>query len=139
MIFTIAPLVQEAKTTRRWLTTLGIFTGALLFVLGLFGAGMAWAGTALAARVTTPHTREVIASIALTAVGGLALAIALGELGLIRPLLPRATAVPGAADPARRPLVVAVVFGAIMAIFSPLAAYALGTGVAAAEPDGSPW
>src|SRR5262245_13463487 len=133
MIFTIAPLVQEAKTTRRWLTTLGIFTGALLLVLGLFGAGMAWAGTALAARVTTPYAREVIASLALTVMGGLALAIALGELGLMRRLLPRATAVPGAADPARRPLVVAVVFGAIMAIFSPLAAYALVIGWVAAQ------
>ncbi|MGH7277530.1 MAG: hypothetical protein ACREJG_02485, partial [Candidatus Rokuibacteriota bacterium] len=78
MIFTIAPLVQEAKTTRRWLTTLGIFTGAMLLVLALFGAGMAWAGAAVAARVTTPHAREVIASLALTTLGLLALVIALG-------------------------------------------------------------
>ena len=61
MIFTIAPLVQEARTRRRWMVTLGIFTGALLAVLGVFGAAMAWAGSAVVATVTTPHAREVIA------------------------------------------------------------------------------
>jgi hypothetical protein len=33
MIFTIAPLVQAAKTRRHWFTTLGTFTGALLLAL----------------------------------------------------------------------------------------------------------
>ena len=69
MIFTIAPLVQEAKTRRQWLRTLGIFTGALLVALGAFGAAMAWAGTVVAARVTTPWAREAIASVALTLLG----------------------------------------------------------------------
>lgn len=133
MIFTIAPLVQEAKTTRRWLITLGTFTGALLLVLGLFGAGMTWAGTSLAARVTTPYAREVIASLALTGVGLVALAIALGELGVTRRLLPRATAAPTATGLAWWPFIVAVGFGATMAIFSPLAAYALVIGWVAAQ------
>ena len=44
MIFTITPLVQEAKTKRQWLRTFGIFTAALVVVLGAFGAAMAWAG-----------------------------------------------------------------------------------------------
>jgi len=94
MIFTITPLVQEAKTRRQWLRTLGIFTGALLVVLGAFGAAMAWAGAAVAAKVTTPWAREAIASIALTIVGLLALMVALGELGVIRPLLPEVRTVP---------------------------------------------
>ena len=63
MIFTIAPLVQEAKTRRRWLVTLGLFTAVLLAVLALFGAAMAWAGAAVVGKVTTPYAREVIASL----------------------------------------------------------------------------
>lgn len=135
MIFTIAPLVQEAKTRRRWMAALGLFTGALLAVLGVFGAAMAWAGSAVAAQVTTPWAREATASVALSVLGLLALAIALGELGLTRPLLPRltaaTTAVPGSLR--RRSLALALGFGATMAIFSPLSAYALVIGWVAAQ------
>ena len=133
MIFTIAPLVQAADTTRRWFTTLGMFTGALMLVLGLFGAGMAWAGSSAAATVTTPRAREIIASLALTVLGIAALAIALGELGITRRLLPAGTAAPSRATSTRRPLLVAITFGATMAIFSPLAAYALVIGWVAAQ------
>jgi cytochrome c biogenesis protein CcdA len=134
MIFTIAPLVQEAKTTRRWLATLALFTAALIAVLGIFGAGMTWAGAAVAARVTAPHTREMIASLMLTALGILALVSALGELGLTRPVLPRMTAVPGGGGSlARRTLTIALGFGATMAIFSPLSAYALVIGWVASQ------
>src|SRR5262245_43045095 len=112
MIFTIAPLVQEARTRRRWLRTLGLFTAALLAVLGLFGAAMTWAGAAVADRVTAPHAREAIASLALTILGLLALVMALGELGVIRPLLPRLTTAPDVAAPGgyRRALVIALAF-----------------------------
>ena len=140
MIFTITPLVQEAKTRRQWLRTLGIFTGALLVVLGAFGAAMAWAGAAVAAKVTTPWAREAIASIALTVVGVLALVVALGELGVIRPLLPQVRTVPtgpGTSSLSRRALIIALAFGATMAIFSPLSAYALIIGWVAASQ--SPW
>jgi len=136
MIFTIAPLVQEAKTRRRWLVTLGIFTVALLAVLGVFGAAMAWAGAAVAARVTTPWAREAIAACALTVLGLAALVIALGELGLTRSWLPRVTTAPGARATGslrRRALALALGFGATMAIFSPLSAYALVIGWVAAQ------
>src|SRR6266568_3919037 len=128
MIFTITPLVQEAKTKRQWLRTFGIFTAALVLVLGAFGAAMAWAGAAVAAKVTTPWAREAIASIALTVVGVLALVVALGELGVIRPLLPQVRTVPtgpGTSSLSRRALIIALAFGATMAIFSPLSAYAV--------------
>lgn len=136
MIFTIAPLVQEAKTRRRWLATLGIFTLALLAVLGVFGAAMAWAGAAVAARVTTPWAREAIAACALTVLGLAAVVLALGELGLTRPLLPRVTSAPGmplTGSLRRRALALALGFGATMAIFSPLSAYALVIGWVAAR------
>lgn len=137
MIFTITPLVQEAKTRRRWMAALGLFTGALLAVLGVFGAAMAWAGSAVAAQVTTPWAREATASVALSVLGLLALVIALGELGLARPLLPRLTAAPApTAAPGslrRRSLALALGFGATMAIFSPLSAYALVIGWVAAQ------
>lgn len=136
MIFTIAPLVQEAKTRRRWLATLALFTAALIAVLGVFGAGMTWAGAAVAAQVTTPRAREVIASLMLTSLGIIALVSALGELGLIRPILPRMTPVPGAGGSgslARRAVAIALVFGATMAIFSPLSAYALVIGWVASQ------
>jgi cytochrome c biogenesis protein CcdA len=109
-------------------------------VLGAFGAAMAWAGAAVAARVTTPWAREAIASVALTMLGVLALTIALGELGLIRPLLPEVRTVPTAgslSSLSRRALVIALAFGATMAIFSPLSAYALVIGWVAARQ--SPW
>ena len=136
MIFTITPLVQEAKTKRQWLRTFGIFTAALVVVLGAFGAAMAWAGAAVAAKVTTPWAREAIASIALTVVG----VVALGELGVIRPLLPQVRTVPtgpGTSSLSRRALIIALAFGATMAIFSPLSAYALIIGWVAASQ--SPW
>jgi cytochrome c biogenesis protein CcdA len=134
MIFTIAPLVQEAKTTRRWLATLALFTAALIAVLGVFGAGMTWAGAAVAAQVTAPRAREVIASLMLTALGVIALASSLGELGLSRPLLPRMTAVPGGGGSlAGRTVTIALAFGATMAIFSPLSAYALVIGWVASQ------
>src|SRR3989442_10179976 len=101
MIFTIAPLVQEAKTRRRWMAVLGLFTGALLAVLGVFGAAMAWAGSAMAAKVTTPWAREAIASVTLSGLGLLAPAVALRELGLARPLLPPLTTAPAEGAPPR--------------------------------------
>ncbi|HSF07321.1 MAG TPA: hypothetical protein VLG10_16180 [Methylomirabilota bacterium] len=136
MIFTIAPLVQEARSRRRWLAMLGVFTGALMLVLALFGAAMAWAGSAVAARVTTPWAREAIAASALTVLGVLALAVALGELGLGRPMLPRITPLadrPLKGSAWRRALVIALAFGATMAIFSPLSAYAIMIGWVAAR------
>jgi cytochrome c biogenesis protein CcdA len=136
MIFTIAPLVQEARSKRRWLATLGVFTGALMLVLAVFGAAMAWAGSAVAGRVTTPWAREAIAASALTVLGLLALAIALGELGLTRPLLPRITPLashPMTAGAWRRATTIALAFGATMAIFSPLSAYAIMIGWVAAR------
>jgi cytochrome c biogenesis protein CcdA len=140
MIFVIAPLVQEASTRRRWLVTLGVFTGSMLLVLGGFGAAMAWTGTAAASRVTTPFARELIASLMLTAVGLLSVAVALGELGLTRSLLPRLTSAPdlaalGSLKP--RSMALALAFGATMAIFSPLATYALVIGWVASR--GSAW
>jgi cytochrome c biogenesis protein CcdA len=140
MIFTIAPLVQEAKTRGRWLATLALFAGALMAVLAVFGAAMVWAGAAFARQVTAPWAREAIAASALTVLGLLALAVALGELGLVRPLLPSVTTVPSArvgGSLERRALVIAVVFGATMAIFSPLSAYAVIVGWVAAQ--GSAW
>jgi cytochrome c biogenesis protein CcdA len=140
MIFVIAPLVQEASTRRRWLVTLGVFTGSMLVVLGGFGAAMAWAGTAAVSTVTTPLARELIASLALTAVGLLSVAVALGELGLTRSLLPRLTSAPdlgslGSLRP--RSMALALAFGATMAIFSPLATYSLVIGWVASH--GSVW
>jgi len=136
MIFTIAPLVQEARSRRRWLATLGVFTGALMVVLALFGAAMAWAGAAVAAKVTTPWAREAIAASALTVLGILALVVALGELGLTRPMLPRITPLadrPLMGSAWRRALIIALAFGATMAIFSPLSAYAIMIGWVAAR------
>src|SRR3989441_10283809 len=119
------------------MAVLGLFTGALLAVLGVFGAAMAWAGSAMAAKVTTPWAREAFAPVALWGLGRLALAIALGELGLARPLPPRLTTAPAEGAPTgsltRRALAIALGFGATMAIFSPLSAYALVIGWVAAQ------
>jgi len=108
----------------------------LVAVLGVFGAAMAWAGSAVAARLTTPHAREVLASLMLTALGVIALAAALGEFGVTRPVLPRPPAAPRAPADAslmQRALTIALVFGVTMAIFSPLSTYALMIGWVAAR------
>ena len=66
--------------------------------------------------------------------------IALGELGMIRPLLPDVRTVPTGGHTgslSRRALIIALAFGATMAIFSPLSAYALIIGWVAARE--SPW
>jgi cytochrome c biogenesis protein CcdA len=135
MIFTIAPLVQEANTRRRWLATLGLFTAALVVVLGVFGAAVAWAGTTVVATVTGRWAREAIASVALTLIGIMALVVAGGELGVWRPWLPHVTTPPGPGltSPGRRTLALALGFGATMAIFSPLSTYALMLGSIAAR------
>jgi cytochrome c biogenesis protein CcdA len=135
MIFTIAPLVQEANTRRRWLATLGLFTAVLVVVLGVFGAAMAWAGTTVVATVTARWAREAIASVALTLIGVMALAVAAGELGVWRPWLPRVTTPPGlgVTTSRGRTLALALGFGATMAIFSPLSTYALMLGWVAAR------
>src|SRR2546427_281776 len=76
----------------------------------------------------------------LTIVGLLALMVALGELGVIRPLLPEVRTVPtgrSTSSLSRRALIIALAFGATMAIFSPLSAYALVIGWVAARQ--SPW
>jgi cytochrome c biogenesis protein CcdA len=135
MIFTIAPLVQAANTRRRWVATLGLFTGVLVVVLGVFGAAMAWAGSTVVTAVTGPWAREAIASVALTILGVLALVLAAGELGLWRPWLPRVAAPTARGDRGltRRTVAVALAFGATMAIFSPLSTYALILGWVAAR------
>src|SRR3989442_6566194 len=122
MIFTIAPLVQEANTRRRWMATLGVFTGVLIVTLAVFGAAMAWAGSTVVAAVTGAWAREAIASVVLTILGLMALALAAGELGLSRSWLPRVTTPPGPSPAGlrRRTLALAPGFGSTMAIFSPL-------------------
>src|SRR5207245_1027790 len=70
MIFTITPLVQEAKTKRQWLRTFGIFTAALVVVLGAFGAAMAWAGDGVGARVMTTWAVTAVATLRLVQVSG---------------------------------------------------------------------
>jgi cytochrome c biogenesis protein CcdA len=97
---------------------------------------MTWAGAAVAAQVTAPHAREVIASLVLTLLGVVALASALGELGLARPVLPRLTAAPAGTSSGslrRRAATIALTFGVTMAIFSPLSAYALVIGWVASQ------
>ena len=69
-------------------------------------------------------------------IGLLALVLALGELGFTRPLLPRVSTAPTATlsgSLPRRALVIALAFGATMAIFSPLSTYALVIGWVAAR------
>jgi cytochrome c biogenesis protein CcdA len=117
------------------MTTLGLFTGVLVVVLAVFGGAMAWAGSTVVAAVTDRWAREAIASVVLTVLGLMALALAGGELGLWRPWLPRMTTLPGrsATGLRRRTLAIALGFGATMAIFSPLSTYALVLGWVAAN------
>lgn len=101
----------------------------------MFGAVVAWAGSTIVAAVMTRWAREAIASVVLAAIGATALGLAAGELGLWRSWLPRVSAPAGssAGGLGPRPWVLALGFGATMAIFSPLPTYALLLGWVAAR------
>jgi cytochrome c biogenesis protein CcdA len=82
------PLVQAAQGKAEWLRTATVLTGSMVLVTALWGALIAAAGSAFAEIVGSPRFMGRAMGIVLPITGFVMLVVALGELGLIRRLLP---------------------------------------------------
>jgi cytochrome c biogenesis protein CcdA len=83
------PLVQAARTNREWLKTVAILGLGSVLVAALVGVILGAPASLLAGTVGSRRTMSQIMQTALVAVGILMVIVALGELGLMRRLLPR--------------------------------------------------
>ena len=84
------PLVQGAHARKDWLKIALALAGSMVLVTGLFGAFVGAAGGAFSSLATSPRMMSLVMKPLLIAMGAVMLVIALGELGLVRRLLPEA-------------------------------------------------
>jgi cytochrome c biogenesis protein CcdA len=82
------PLVGAPKSKRQWGMAALVSVLSFVLVTGLWGAIVGAAGNEIANFVGNPRTMATIMKPLLTVMGVVLLVIALGELGLIRRLLP---------------------------------------------------
>jgi cytochrome c biogenesis protein CcdA len=114
------PLVQAARNNREWLKTVAILGLGSVLVAALFGAVLGAPASLLAGTVGSRRTMSQVMQTALVATGVLMMVVALGEMGLMRRLLPPVrfglTSAEGASDATARGLYrQAAVMGASMA------------------------
>jgi cytochrome c biogenesis protein CcdA len=99
------PLVQAADNKREWLKIIGVIGISTVLVTTLFGALLGAPASALAGTIGNRRNMALLMQPALIALGLLTLVVALGELGLIRRLVPeihpRAAVPRGGADAGR--------------------------------------
>jgi hypothetical protein len=84
----VMPLLQTTRDKRDWLRTAGVLIISMVVVCMLWGAIVGTPAAALAGTVGSRRVMALIMQPILTATGLLMLVVALGELGLIRRLLP---------------------------------------------------
>jgi len=82
------PMVQEARTTREWLKTAAVLALAMVLVSALFGILLSAPASLFAGIIGSRRTMSQIMQPTLIATGILMVVAAMGELGLIRRLLP---------------------------------------------------
>jgi cytochrome c biogenesis protein CcdA len=82
------PLVQVARDKRDWLKTALVLTGGMVVVTALFGAIVGGAGGAFAGLGASSRPMALVMKPVLIVMGLLMVIVALGELGLVRRLLP---------------------------------------------------
>jgi cytochrome c biogenesis protein CcdA len=110
------PLVQAAQTKREWVKTLAVLALSIVVVTTLFGAVLGAPASLLAGTVGARRTMSQIMQTTLIATGVLMIVFALGEMGLMRRLLPETSIGPeprALGDPSRYRR--AVVLGVSMA------------------------
>jgi cytochrome c biogenesis protein CcdA len=102
------PLVQAARNNREWLKTVAVLGLGSMLAAALFGAILGAPASLLAGTVGSRRAMSQIMQTALVVTGILMMVVALGELGLMRRLLPRlrfdATSAEGASDATARGL-----------------------------------
>jgi cytochrome c biogenesis protein CcdA len=84
------PLVQGVQAKKDWIKTALVLAGTMVLVTGLFGAIVGAAGGAFSGLATSPRMMSLVMKPLLITMGLVTLVIALGELGLVRRLLPEA-------------------------------------------------
>jgi cytochrome c biogenesis protein CcdA len=82
------PLVQAARNKREWLKAVAVLGLSSVLVGALFGAILGAPTSLLAGTVGSRRTMSLIMQTALVSTGVLMMVVALGELGLMRRLLP---------------------------------------------------
>lgn len=119
------PLAQVARDRRDWLRIAAVLTLAMVAVTALWGAVVGAAGGTIGASIT-PRAMSSVLKPTMVVVGGLMLVVALGELGLVRRVLPHVhPAAPAATGggPHRRAAVLGVTLAATFGIVCPLPPY----------------
>ncbi len=96
--FAAMPLAQAAKTKRDWLKTVAVLALCMVAVTALFGVIVSAPASLMAGIVGSRRTMSQIMQPTLIATGILMVVVAMGELGLIRRLLPSAHFGPAPAD-----------------------------------------
>ena len=84
------PLVQAADTKREWLKTIAVLGLSIVLVTALFGAILGAPASLLAGTVGARRTMSQLMQTTLIVTGVLMILVALGEMGLMRRLLPEA-------------------------------------------------
>src|SRR6266508_1113221 len=82
------PRVQASQSKGEWLKTTAVLTASMVLVTGVWGAIIAAVGGAFAATVGTTKFQGEAMRVVLPITGALMLIVALGELGVVRRLLP---------------------------------------------------
>jgi cytochrome c biogenesis protein CcdA len=87
--FAALPLVEAARTNREWLKTVAVLVLCMVAVTALFGVLISAPASLLAGIIGSRRTMSQIMQPTLVVTGLLMIVVALGEIGLIRRLLPR--------------------------------------------------
>jgi cytochrome c biogenesis protein CcdA len=93
------PLSQVARTNREWFQTVAVLAVCMVAVTAAFGAIVGAPTSLLAGVIGSRRTVSLIMQTVLGGTGLLMIAIAMGELGLIRRLLPEVHLAPSSATP----------------------------------------
>jgi cytochrome c biogenesis protein CcdA len=87
--FAALPLVEAARTNREWLKTVAVLVLCMVAVTALFGVLVSAPASLLAGIIGSRRTMSQIMQPTLVVTGLLMIVVALGEIGLIRRLLPQ--------------------------------------------------
>jgi cytochrome c biogenesis protein CcdA len=92
------PMVQTVRSSRDWLKTVAVLGLSMVIVSALFGVLISTPANVLAGIVGSRHLMSQIMKATIIPVGFLLVILAMGEMGLIRRLLPSAHLAPAPID-----------------------------------------
>lgn len=126
-VFAVPSALRDARTRSARLATLSAFALGAVVPLALAGAALGLAGDGLWRVLADEGARKLVAAVAFSVAGSVAVAYALSEFGLlhVENLLARVTgpALPSVDAPVRRAALLGAAFGAGMGIACPMPTY----------------